>query len=390
MFWVIVLIGIVVLASSMDFEWKKKAIFLGERFFEFLQKSEDTIPSKYNPEIFDCKAQLTEDRAFFDISIKGAIHSPKAGVKTILSVSIVDITEGVNKEKKLYQADNLQQLSEFCYTKDIGVLPDGCVSFNDWMLVASVEAGQILFARKGGSNLRFKVSVLMDDLQAELAYAQADIFYENPELGYIDFEQNKSQTKTLAVALSFSVASADGQLSCAEVEVIKGWAVKNLGKNGKEDRQLKKALAKAIAFFGSGNKLDINSICDQMVQISTLPQRYEVIKLCLKAVGANNSIGENQIELLKSLTVLLEVDREKFRVMANKFLPVSMYETADRQVILGISDGMGIEQIREHLNEEYRKWNARVTNSNAEIQNQAEEMMQLIAQTRNELVVQRV
>ena len=304
MFWVIVLIGIIVLASSKDFEWKKKAISLKEYFFEFLQKPEDTIPSKYNPEIFDCKAQLTEDRTFFDISIKGTIYSPKAGVKTTLNVSVVDITEGKNKEKKLYQADNLQQLSGFCYMKDIGVLPDDEAHFDDWILVASIEATQILFARRGQSDLRFKVSVLMDETQRELAYAQTDIFYENPELGYVDLEQNITQTKTLAVALAFSVASADGELSCAEVEIIKGWAAKNLGGGGKQSRQLKKALAKAIAFFGSGNKIDINKICDQVTQISTLPQRYEVVTLCLRAVGANNSIGENQIELLKSLAIL--------------------------------------------------------------------------------------
>ena len=76
--------------------------------------------------------------------------------------------------------------------------------------------------------------------------------------------------------------------------------------------------------------------------------------------------------------------------MANKFLPVGMYKTADRQVILGISDDMDVEQIREHLNEEYSKWNSRVTNSNTDVQQQAEEMMQLIAQTRNELVEQKI
>ena len=390
MFWVIVLIGIVVLASSMDFEWKKRAIFLRERLFEFLQKPQDTTPSKYNPEIFDCRVQLTEDGAFFDLFIKGTIYSPKGGVKTILNVSVVDITEGANKEKKLFHAGNLQQLSEFCYIKDMGVLPDDQACFEDWALVGSVEAGQILFARKGESDLRFKVSVLMDENRRELAYAQAEIFYENPQFGYVDLEENKSRAKTLAVAMAFSVASADGKLSCGEVEVIKGWACKNLGRGGKEDRQLKKALAKAVAYFGSGNKLDINKTCDQLTQISTPGQRYEVIKLCLQAVGANESIGENQIELLKSLTVLMDVDREKFRTMANKFLPVSMYASADRQVILGISDDMDVEQIREHLNEEYSKWNSRVTNSSTEIQQQAEEMMQLIAQTRNELVEQRV
>ena len=56
------------------------------------------------------------------------------------------------------------------------------------------------------------------------------------------------------------------------------------------------------------------------------------------------------------------------------------------EVILGVTAAMNKEKTRKHLNKQFCKWNSRVTNSNHEIQDQAEQMLQLIAEARNQYI----
>ena len=53
------------------------------------------------------------------------------------------------------------------------------------------------------------------------------------------------------------------------------------------------------------------------------------------------------------------------------------------QAILGVSADMDEQKTREQLNREYRKWIARVTSSDPEIQSQADQMIKLIAEARS-------
>jgi hypothetical protein len=51
---------------------------------------------------------------------------------------------------------------------------------------------------------------------------------------------------------------------------------------------------------------------------------------------------------------------------------------------------MSREKVRQHLNKEYSKWNSRVTNSDPDIQNQADQMLSLIAEARSHYTTEAV
>jgi len=93
-----------------------------------------------------------------------------------------------------------------------------------------------------------------------------------------------------------------------------------------------------------------------------------------------------ELALLKSLAGWLEVDINRFRAMVDKILPVDIHESEDAEAILGVTSDMGKDETRDHLNKEYRKWNARVTNPNPEIQTQADQMLKFIAEARSQYV----
>ncbi len=82
----------------------------------------------------------------------------------------------------------------------------------------------------------------------------------------------------------------------------------------------------------------------------------------------------------------LDIGWDRFCTMMEMILPICMHEVEDVEIGLGITSEMSNAQTRRHLTKEYRKWNARVTNSNPKIQAQAEHMLKLIAEARIQYV----
>jgi hypothetical protein len=192
----------------------------------------------------------------------------------------------------------------------------------------------------------------------------------------------------LGVMLALAVAAADGKLGKAEIAIIERWAVKNIelgfGKIRRyiNYRRLNAALNEAIDFFHAGNKLDTDSICKELIHTATAAFRYDILELCLYVAGANGVASEKALGALQRYAGLLGAGADKFRSMVEKILPVTVHETVNLGLLLGLTPNMDVEEIREGLNREYDKWNARTWNHNPRVQEQAEQMLQLIADTR--------
>lgn len=376
----------------------------------------------------NCRVQLTKQEKddcvsdAFNVEICGSIPARRDTDYATLKVSIMDITDvpheltAISWLKLLYKYRSfaLEQLardkakpvqalvkqwqiqewfpqggdpSVFCYNADLGKLHRQVTTLSDWMNVAQLRVDWLRFPRKGKRNLQFNTSILSRESGEELACGKCTFAYENPDFGYIDLEENIQRTKTLAVALAFSVSVADNRLYDCEVELIKNWARANVGwahASDKARRKLEKALNETIAFLRDGNQLDTYEICKEVVEIAPLAQRYDILDLCLYVAQANGLVTAEELDMLKNLANWLEVDTNTFREMMGKILPVSMCEVKDAEVILGVTSDMSVEKAREHLNNEYIKWNSRVTNSNPEIQSQADQMLQLIAEARSQ------
>ncbi len=106
----------------------------------------------------------------------------------------------------------------------------------------------------------------------------------------------------------------------------------------------------------------------------------------MRVAQADGVAAVEELNLLKNLASWLEVDKNRFREMMAKILPAGMHEVKDVEVILGVTSDMNKDKTRKHLNKEYSKWNARVTNTDSEIQTQADDMLRLIADTRSEYI----
>ncbi|MHC4426662.1 MAG: tellurite resistance TerB family protein [Planctomycetota bacterium] len=362
-------------------------------------------PTQPDMSVLNCRVQLTELKEdncvpdAFGVEICGSIHAPDSTHRTALRISILDVTDGVPKARpvqgrgKQWSSPDRPNTSVFCYKAELGRLPHKVTTLSDWAAIAQLRLDWLVLPRKGRRNLQFNTSVLSADSGQELACAQCTLTYDNPAFGYMDLQENIERTKVLAVALAFTVSAADNKLYDCEVELIKNWARDNILENSEQasdeaSRKLDKALSKTVAFFHDGNKLNAYEICREIVEIVPVAQRYDILDLCLYVAQANGSVAAEELTILRDLASWLEADADRFRVMMEKVLPVDMHEVTDVEAVLGINSDMSKERARQHLNKEYSKWNSRVTNSDPEIQSQADQMLKLITEARSQYIAE--
>jgi len=327
----------------------------------------------------------------FKVEICGAMHAGENVEHVGIRISIEDITEHprifpLHSRLKQWQK---QDSPAFLYAADLGKLLDRNRTIQHWMCVARIHADWLVLPRRGQRKLWFAVSIISRETGGEIAGAACACTFNNTEFGYLDFQENINRAKTLAVALAFAISAAEETMYDCEVELIKEWARGNIDFAQSSDearRSFEKALDKTVAFFRSGNLVDTHKICQEIVQITPAGARYDIVELCLRVAQASGSVSSAEVELLTSYADDLRLDENRFRAMMQQILPVDMHEAEDVEAILGVTSDMDREQARHLLNAEYRKWNARVTSSDPEIQAQADQMLSFIAEARKEYV----
>ena len=342
--------------------------------------------------VLNCRVQLTkqQENDAFDVQICGSIHAPSNVHSATMRLSILDTTDSISEAKPVQTQVKQWQMpetSEFCYNAELGKLPHQVTTISSWTSVAHLRLDWLAIPRKGKRNLAFKMSIHSTEGGEQLAFAECIFTYDNPDFGYIDLQENIQRTKTLTVTLAFAVSAADNKMYDCEIELIKNWAGDNINiseTSGAARRKLEKALNETVTFFRDGNQLNTYDICREIVEIAPLSERYDIMNLCLYVAQANGSATCEELSILKDIASWLDIDEDKFRTMIEKVLPIDMHEVRDVESILGVTSDMNKEKARRHLNREYRKWSARVTNTDPEIQNQADQMLKLIAETRSQ------
>jgi tellurite resistance protein len=351
---------------------------------------------KPDPGTLNCRVKISKQQKqnipadVFGVELYGTIPVQGEKIYAILQITISDITHRFRKPKAAYSTVKRYQHKNsliFCHRTELGWISKADRTLFDWTPTAQILCKHLTFPYAGNRLIQLKTSIFSREAGKEISSAVCAFDYQNNSAGYVNLEQNIKNTKTLAVALAFALGAVDDKLHDCEVEVIKQWARRNIELPGvpeKAPQKLNKALEKTIRFFQKGNKVDACKICRQIVRTVPIAERYDILEFCLHVTKASGAVSPEETALLKKLAGWLEVDMERFRSMAEKIIPVSMHQAEDSEVILGITADMTKEQTRHHLNKEYRKWNARVTNTDPEIQQQADHMLELIAQTRSE------
>jgi len=361
------------------------------------EDSQSSMPNDMS--LLHCRVRSSEIREggnvsdAFNVEVCGSIQTRSVGSQATLTISIQDATDGAPTPVQVWADPGASpgepNMSPFCHRAALGRLPQKVTTLPEWTAVAQIRVADLVFARRGKRNLELEVFVSSADNGQELSRACCTFAYDNPAPGYLDLQENAERTKVLAVALAFAVSAADDELCDCEVELIENWARDNIlgdsdRASDRDARKLEKVLARTVAFFRDGNKLDARRICKEIGELAPVAQRYDILDLCLYVARADGFVAAEELALLKNLASWLDVDAEKFRLMMEKVLPIDMHEITDVEAVLGLTSDMSGEKARRHLNKEYSKWNARVTHSDPGIQSQADQMLKLIAEARSQ------
>ena len=386
-------------------EWIDKlrllVISLQSQIASFRSKIPDEDPSSSKPVdmgILSCRVSKSEfqenDKTCdaLNVEICGTIQAPKDGCQASITISFLDVTDGSSSPVQTW-TDGPKMIA-FRRRVELGRLPQQITVLSEWTAVAQIRVDKLVFARKGKRNLLLDASISSADNDEELIRTRCTFTYDNPAHGYLDLQENAERTKVLAVALAFAVSAADDELCDGEIELIENWARDNILQNSdraseKDAQKLEKVLSRTVAFFRDGNKLDTCRICKEIVELAPVAQRYDILDLCMYVARADGFVAAEESALLKDLAGWLEVDAEKFRLMMEKVLPIHMHEVKDVESILGLTSDMSREKVRQHLNKEYSRWNARVTNADPHIQSQADQMLKLIMEARGQYTAEK-
>lgn len=343
----------------------------------------------------DKTSQVLENQTFnvFKVGIKGNLTVPFPNYPAVFVTLMFDTTDGTKKPvvssvDAFRTADNVF----FAHIPKPTPIPYQQTLINNWVDIVTIPIDVLVFPKKGNRKLEFTVKV-MDCVNPTKTIAESSVSmnYENSKPGYEEIISNTAELEILTVKLAVNISGIDGDFEAREVDIIKDWIKKKTTKvDGSIDTarqsELNGIMQNTIDEVLSGNKPDLEKICQDVNRVADLAKKYETLDLLLKIAAADDTYNENEHQMIDTIANKLDVNMDKFRSISEKIVPVSIRENIDDiDKLLGIDPSMTVEKKREHLRKEYRKWNQRVVSQDPKIRKQAEEMLDIIAKERSKL-----
>jgi hypothetical protein len=365
------------------------------------QKGVKSVGALSESEPFRCHVEveqfLSEEGPVdtFSVKIRGSVVVPTDMHDTNVQVLLADVTEE-NAQAVLCSVKQWQMEDSpaFCFVCHNGRIPRKVYTLSNWAEIANVQSDILEFPRRGPRKLEFVTSIISRENGSELACTTCTIDYVNDQVGYVDAKESGSLVEILTLQLATAVTLNIGPADESTEDAFTEWINKRIERMGNDDEReaaktrLVETLEETVGAIRSGEEVNVDSICREMSDSCAIMDRYGAMKLCLEVVGSNRASDEKVTGLLSHIADLLEIDKEKFRSMAQKILGVGISSASNLEFLFGISPEMSPEAARQRLNDEYQKWNGRVTHPDPAIQSQADKMLELIAEARNKYVEQ--
>ncbi|MFZ9024354.1 MAG: hypothetical protein ACO3BO_06370, partial [Anaerohalosphaeraceae bacterium] len=245
--------------------------------------------------------------------------------------------------------------------------------------VAQFPCHILRFAYRGRRKLLFRATVIESASGKKLVSARKTIEYVYCSEGYR--EVNGRRLEVLAACLELS-AIVLGSASCSQGvrELWSEWIQQKAEMFVPADDAAKTVEAIQDRFSG----LTIKHSSDIVLAYGKNTDRFFAVELGLQTAAFDGVVSIANLEKIYEIAHLLEIQRDRILSMAQKSLLSSQCQIEDPAQLLGITSEMDDDSFRKRLNEEYRKWNARVTHPDAQVRSQADRILTLIAEIRSQ------
>jgi tellurite resistance protein len=221
-----------------------------------------------------------------------------------------------------------------------------------------------------------------------------DFSYEFTDKGYIETAKDQEEAQALALKIGLVVAMSDGSIDDSEGAVLKNWIIRLID-NYSDDRKegLKENYNQALkdTYYEIKKKeFSLRKVVDRLNDIGDIAVKYEAIELCFAVLAADGVADAKELDIVKRIAKALDLDFDEIEKMRDKTimeLDASVSFGVNVEQLLGIEKDWNNDKIKRHLRKEFQKWNDRLsTLSEGEERNNAQRMLDLIAEARNKYV----
>lgn len=331
-------------------------------------------------EFSDESMPVQQDR-FFCVQMIGQIPTDRDNVDTDVQLEILDITDGRTHPQQVLSSDEQYRLSDsadFYFQQHNGAVPQKNAVLARWITVAQFPCHILRFAYRGRRKLLFRVTILERETGHELTTACKQIEYVCCSDGYREVHGRRRDV--LQACLRLAAVVAGGQPPSKEIrEHWSNWLGCRTDKVISADEALQ-----TIDDIQNTLSPDILKKSSEIIlAYGHNTDRFAAMELALQTAGMSQNVTRGTFNRLVQISQLFEIKKDRFLETAQKILLSSNCQIDDPSQLLGLKGDMDEASFKKRLNEEYRKWNARVTHPDAQIREQAGRILTLIADIRS-------
>ncbi len=333
-------------------------------------------------QLFDESLSSGEDR-FFQVQMIGRIPTTEDGVDTDAQLEILDITEGRLNPQQVLSADEHYRSDEnaqFYFIKHNGIVPEKNSVLARWTTVVQFPCHVLRFSHRGRRKLMFCVTVIEAESGRKLVTDQKTVEYVYCSDGYREVHTRRHDILRSCVELAAFSLGETPPFSSDIKALWQEWI------HQKSDISMPPEEAKAMvetieSTYFTGTAKEPSEV---LLAYGQSTDSFLALELALQTVAFNRTVAAEIFNRLSQVSKMLDIRHDRFLTIAQKILLASECHIEKPSCLLGIAPEMDEESFRKRLNEEYRKWNARVTHPDAQIRCQADRILTLIAEIRTQ------
>lgn len=341
------------------------------------------------PRRFNCRAEEVidetcpqfEDR-FLCVWMRGCIPVPENNFDTDVRLELLDVTDGATHPEPVLSVSSQWRRAEspvFYYQTRNGVIPSSDAVLAAEIAVAKIPFHLLRFARRGRRRLQVTVTVVACSDGSRLAQAHDYIEHVFCSEGFAELQERRENVIRACVDLACSVAAQNLPLPPGTVDRIDAWVSEKIRRFVPRS-DVTEPLSR---LQGGDVHFDVHAACECLLAWGQKADRTAAMDLAVQTIALFPAMTSCQEKALWEMAETLHIGPDRFMAICQKRLLTDNCSYDRWRLLLGVRDVMQPEDLRCRLNEEYRKWNARVTHADPQIRRQADIILSLIAEVRN-------
>ena len=339
--------------------------------YRFVCRAEDCI---------DETCPQYEDQ-FLCVHMAGRIPTEKDLVDTDVCIELLDMTDGAGQVEQVlsispqWRRDN----SPVFYGRiHNGIIPRKNDVLVNEVTIARIPLHVLRFARRGRRRLQVSITVVTRQEGRPLVRACDSIEYVSCAEGFIEIQQRREET--LKACVELACAAVAGQTVPPQFAAFVNRWIEDKTQRFVPRTDLGEPLGRLNA---AGKAIDPEAACERLLALGQRADRLMALDIALQAAALCPTLSGTQEEFLWALADRLDFSDKRFLMLCQKRLLTEPCPMERWRLLLGIRRELSSEELRQRLNGEYRKWNARVTHPDAHIRRQADIFLSLLAEVRS-------